>query len=308
MTDETPSEGDATVAGIKITHPGREVFPRAGLTKLEVARYYEKAGPRMIEIGGHRPLSLVRCPEGIDGDCFYQKHGRRGFATALERIEIEERAGSVDDYLYATRTEGLISAVQMGTLEFHIWGARVDRLERPDRLIFDLDPGKGVGWEATRDMAAEVRGELSDLGLASAALVTGGKGVHVCVPLRRTWGWDTLKGFARAFAERLAERDPDRITAAAAMERRAGRVFIDWLRNERGSTGICPYSLRARPGAPVAVPVTWEELATLQDPAGFDAAAAADRLAEDCPYLAALSDKQTLTKDAITDVGAWEEE
>ena len=302
-TPKTPKTGGAIVAGVKISSAGREVFPGAGCTKLDVARHYERVGERMVEIAGHRPLSLLRCPDGIAGDCFFQKHAGKGFPAALQRIDVAEKDGAAAEYLYVTRTEALVAAAQMGTLEFHIWGARTDRLERPDRLVFDLDPDEGLDWPEVRAAAEEVRDRLGDLGLNSTPVVTGGKGVHVCVPLRRTHGWETVKGLAKTFAHVLAEAAPDRYTANMSKARRKGRVFIDWLRNERGATAIAPYSLRARAGAPVAVPVTWDELADLPGANGFRMADMDARLTGDCPYLAALQDLQTIGAETVERLG-----
>ena len=294
VTLETPKDGAAEVAGVTITSAGREVFPKAGCTKGDVARHYDRVGARTIEIAGHRPLSLLRCPDGIAGDCFFQKHGGKGFPAALQRIEIAEKDGERAEYLYATRPEALVAAAQMGTIEFHIWGARTDRLERPDRLVFDLDPGEGTGWTDVIAAATQIRRELAELDLAATPVVTGGKGVHVCVPLRRTQGWEAVKSFAKTFAHVIAAAAPERYTATMSKSKRKGRIFIDWLRNERGATAIAPYSLRAREGAPVAVPVTWEELEGMARPAPFGIADMAARLERPCPYLEALNDLQTL--------------
>lgn len=298
VTMETPEDRD--IAGVRITHPDRQVFPDAGCTKRDVARHYERMGARMIEIMGHRPLSLLRCPDGISGDCFFQRHAAKGFADALQRVEIEEKNGSTDDYLYATRPEALIAAAQMGTLEFHIWGARVDRLERPDRMVFDLDPDEGLDWADVRGAAFDLRDRLAELGLASVPVVTGGKGVHVCVILRRSHGWDVVKGFAKTFAHVMAEAEPDRFTATMSKAKRKNRIFIDWLRNERGQTAIAPYSLRARPGAPVAVPVTWDALKGLDAPNGFSMGDMRERLEDPCPWLEAAEDLQSLTQDVVS--------
>jgi len=175
-----------------------------------------------------------------------------------------------------------VAAAQMGTIEFHIWGARTDRLHRPDRMVFDLDPDEGLGWPDVRSAAFDVAARLDALGLASVPVVTGGKGVHVCVCLRRTKGWDTVKLFTKTLAHVMAQAEPDRFTATMSKAKRKGRIFIDWLRNERGATAIAPYSVRARPGGAVAMPVTWDELASLAGPATFDQQAAAARLDQPC--------------------------
>ncbi|MFP4303360.1 MAG: DNA ligase D [Rhodosalinus sp.] len=293
------------IAGVRITHPDRQVFPKAGCTKRDVARHYERVGERMAPLVADRPLSLVRCPDGIEGECFFQKHGRKGFPDALGRVEIEEKDGGTAEYLTAGDTAALVAAAQMGTLEFHIWGARADRLERPDRMVFDLDPDEGMGWSDIRQAAFDIRGHLREIGLDSGVLLTGGKGLHVWMALRRISGWDTVKGFARTFAHALADREPRRFTATMSKSKRKGRIFVDWLRNERGATAIAPYSLRARPGAPVAVPVTWEELEDIDSPAAFGMGDMADRLTQDCPYAAQLEDLQSVGREAVNNLDRW---
>jgi bifunctional non-homologous end joining protein LigD len=296
---------EATVAGIAITHPGREMFPKAGCTKLDIARHYECVGSRMAPLIANHPVSLVRCPDGIDGDCFYQKHGRKGFPEALGRVEIEEKDGGTAEYLTADDTAALVAATQMGTIEFHIWNARTDRLERPDRMVFDLDPDEGVAWRDVRQAAFDIRGHLDAMDLDCGALVTGGKGIHVWMALRRISGWDRVKGFAETFARALADREPERFTATMSKQKRKGRIFIDWLRNERGATAIAPYSLRARPGAPVAVPVTWDELGALDAPDCFRMADMADRLDGPCPYAAQADRLQSIGARAIERLEDW---
>lgn len=297
MAEEAETETE--VAGVHISSADRRVFPEAGCTKADVARHYARMGERMLALIEQRPLSLFRCPSGIEGQCFFQKHDNGGMPDALGRVAIEESDGESADYLYATRPESLVAAAQMGTLEFHIWGARRDRLARPDRLVFDLDPDEGLDWQAVRAAAFEVRDTLAELGLESGAMVTGGKGVHVWLPLRRTRGWETVKLFSKTFAHVLAQRAPDRYTATMSKSKRRGRIFIDWLRNERGATAVAPYSLRARPGAPVATPVTWEELEELPGANTFDMGAVAARLEQPCPAFALQENLQSLTDGVI---------
>jgi len=283
--DRAPEDegGEANVGGVRISSAGRVVYPGAGLTKGDVARHYELVAERMLRHAADRPVSLLRCPEGIEGQCFFQKHAGKGFPDAVKTLPIEEKDGDTEDYMYLANADGLLGAVQMGTMEFHIWGAARDRLERPDRLVFDLDPDEGLDFDAVRAGAQEVREGLRACGLESAAMVTGGKGVHVIVPLRRVAGWETVRSFAQTFAAILADRAPERYVATMSKAKRKGRIFIDWLRNERGATAIAPYSLRARPGAGVAVPVTWEELAKLDGASGFHPADMKARLKRDCP-------------------------
>jgi bifunctional non-homologous end joining protein LigD len=241
----------------------------------------------MLDTLADRPLALLRCPEGIAGDCFFQKHAGKGFPEGVKSTPIPEKDGDTADYIYVSGPHGLLGAAQMGTLEFHLWGARRDRIERPDRMVFDLDPDEALGFEAVKAAADEVRAGLQACGLDSAPMVTGGKGVHVIVPLRRISSWETVKTFSKTFATVLAERQPERYTATMSKARRKGRVFIDWLRNERGATAVAPYSLRARPGAAVAVPVRWAELQDLSRPDGFHPGDMAARLERPCPLRSA---------------------
>ncbi|WP_138934062.1 DNA ligase D [Roseovarius arcticus] len=298
---EEPMQADKEllVGGIRISNADRSVFPDAGYTKGDVARHYERVGGRMIALAGHRPLSLYRCPSGIADPCFFQKHGGDGMPSELSRITIEQSDGDSADYLYATRPESLIAAAQMGSIEFHIWGARTDRLEKPDRLVFDLDPDERLDWADVRKAAFDVRDTLTGLGLKSGVIVTGGKGVHVWVPLRRTRGWETVKLFSKTLAHVMAARNPDRYTATMSKAKRKERIFIDWMRNERGATAIAPYSLRARPGAPVAVPVTWAELKKLDRANRFSISDMAARIKRPCPAAMLLPDLQTLSDGVI---------
>lgn len=307
---EKPKEDEMskTVLGVTITNANRQVFPDAGCTKLDVAQHYARVADRMMDLAGNRPLSLFRCPGGLEEPCFFQKHDSGGMPDALSRIAIKENDGQAANYLYGTRPQSLVSAAQMGTIEFHIWGARTDLLDRPDRLVFDLDPDEALDWSDVRDAAFDVRDTLDRLGLKSGAIVTGGKGVHVWMPLRRSRGWDTVKLFAKTFAHVMADKWPDRYTATMSKKKRGGRVFIDWLRNERGATAIAPYALRARKGAPVAVPVTWEELQHLKAPNTFRMADMKERMQTPCPALEQQKSLQSLTKDVIERLQSWANE
>ncbi|MDG4647181.1 DNA ligase D [Roseibacterium sp. SDUM158017] len=278
MTEQrTNGSGRIEIAGIAVSNPGRQVYPEAGLTKGGVAEYYEAVADRMLVEAADRPLSLVRLPAGLGGERFFQKHRGEGWPDAVKPVEVEEANGRTAEYMYVTNAQGLVGAAQMGTLEFHIWGARCDRLDHPDRMVFDLDPDEDLGFADVVSAARDIRGILADLGLPSWALVTGGKGVHVVVPLRRIAGWDTVKLYARIFARGLAAAEPGRFLAEMSKARRKGRIFVDWLRNDRGATAIAPFSLRARAGAPVAVPVAWDELPGLRAASQFDAARARER-------------------------------
>jgi bifunctional non-homologous end joining protein LigD len=279
---ETHSEA-AVVGGVRISSARREIYPGTGITKGDVATYYEAVAGRFLETAAGRPVSLLRCPSGIDGERFFQKHAGKGFPDAIATVPIREKDGSTEDYMVLLSRQAVLGAVQMGTVEFHIWGATRDDLERPDRMVFDLDPDEGYDFGGLVGAAQEIRRHLAEIGLDAGAMVTGGKGIHVIVPLRRAAGWDTVKTFAQTFATVLAEREPGRFTATMAKAKRKDRIFIDWLRNERGATAIAPYSLRARKGAPVAVPVDWDELESLRSANGFSLAEARQRARAPCP-------------------------
>jgi bifunctional non-homologous end joining protein LigD len=205
----------------------------------------------------------VRCPNGADGDCFFQKHASPGFPDAFKTITIKEKEAK-GDYLTIADEKGLIAAVQMGALELHIWGSHNKTLEKPDRIVFDFDPDDEVTFAAVKDAAKEMRARLKSLGLESFPMATGGKGIHVVVPLTPHHGWEDVKAFAEAMARTMAADDLDKYLAEMSKARRKGKIFIDYLRNGRGATAIAPYSTRARKGAPVAWPLAWNELAKLQ--------------------------------------------
>lgn len=255
----TPAE----VAGVTITHPDRVVYPERGLTKLDVARHYLAVAPRMLPHVRHRPLSLVRCPDGTAASCFYQKHWQGRLPEAIRTVQVRESSGKSAPYVVVHDAAGLVTLAQWGVIEVHPWPARADRLERPDRITFDLDPGGGVAWGDLVAAARQLRDLLVRLGLVPWAKTTGGKGIHVVVPIARTASWEVVSGFARAVAEHLAARDPERFLARAARAERTGRIFVDWLRNTRGATAVAPWSPRARASAGVSVPVSWAALGRL---------------------------------------------
>ncbi|WP_073975013.1 DNA ligase D [Erythrobacter donghaensis] len=279
---ETPAPAPAPVPGVAISSRERVIFPTSGETKGDLADYYAAVAPLMLPFLGHRPVSLVRCPQGRAKKCFFQKHDGGALGDAVRSVPIREKDGGTEDYLALADARGILQCVQMGTIEFHAWGSRADAVEAPDRMIFDLDPDEGLGWDEVRQAAQDIRRHLADIGLASFAMLSGGKGVHVVAPLTPGHAWDAHKDFARRFAEALSIAQPDRFTATMSKARRKGRIFIDWLRNQRGSTAVVPYSARAREGAPVAVPVTWDELADSASAHPFaigDAAALVERAA-----------------------------
>jgi bifunctional non-homologous end joining protein LigD len=254
-----PREAAATIGGVTLSHPNRIYWADAGVSKRDLAEFYFGIWKWMRPHVVGRPISLLRCPEGATGQCFFQKHAAAGIAT--EHLHLVPEKGdkiiSIDDLA------GLISLVQAGVLEFHSRGTTVDDRERADRLVFDLDPGPGTGWRDVVAAAREVRERLDRLKLKSFVKTSGGKGLHVVLPIKPT-PWDAAKDFCHGVAAAMAADDPVRYTATATKSKRAKRIFIDYLRNSREATAVAPYSTRARAGAPVSTPVEWAELGALK--------------------------------------------
>ncbi|PYQ10067.1 MAG: DNA ligase D [Acidobacteria bacterium] len=271
------AKADVVVAGVPITNPDRIVYPGQGLTKRDIALYYESIAGHILPHLEGRPTTLVRCPEGMGKPCFYQKHIGYWAPDTLRRVRIQEKK-KVGEYLVVDDLPGLIGLAQMGILEIHTWNSTVERLEEPDRVVFDLDPDAAVGWPAVVKTAERIRELLDGLGLAAYVKTTGGKGLHVVTPLRPDAGWDQCAEFSHVVAETIARRHPEEYLTEASKAARKGKIFIDWLRNVRGATSIAAYSTRARPGAPVSVPVTWEELARTR-PDGYTVQTLSARLA-----------------------------
>ncbi|MBK0011183.1 DNA ligase D [Stenotrophomonas sp. S41] len=270
-------------AAVAISHPQRVVYPQRRLSKGDVADYYRQMARWILrEIAG-RPLSLLRCPDGVGKACFFQKHHGAGLGDAVHAVPLKQKSGR-EDYVYIDDARGLLQLVQMNTLELHPWGATIEDPEHPDRLVFDLDPGDGVSWAQVKSGARDVRDRLLQVGLQSFVRLSGGKGVHVVVPLQPKAGWEQVKAFCEAFAQAMALEQPDRYVATMSKARRGGVIFIDWLRNTRGATSVCSWSLRARESAGVAVPLRWEELARVGAADAFPmdkALARAKRLKDD---------------------------
>ncbi len=261
-----------------LTSAGRVVFEGPGYTKGDVADYYRAVAKWMLPEIVERPLSLVRCPDGAAGQCFFQKHHADSLGDDVRAIPLQQKSGT-EDYLYIRDVEGLLDLVQMNALEFHPWGSKVKAPEKPDRMVFDLDPAEGLGWADVVAAARDVRRRLKAEGLESFVRLSGGKGLHVVVPIRPGPSWDDVRAFCERVASDMAERAPETYVATMSKARRGGKVFIDWLRNARGSTSVASWSLRARAGAPVAVPLRWEDLGGLEGPAAFDMQAARQRAA-----------------------------
>lgn len=262
----------------RLTSPDRVVFEGADYSKRDVFEYYRAVADWLLPGIARRPLSLLRCPDGTAGQCFFQKHHSDALGDDVQEIELEQKSGP-EPYFYVDDIEGVTDLVQMNALEFHPWGARIEDPERPDRLVFDLDPGEGTGWADVVRGARDVRDRLGALGLESFVRLSGGKGVHVVVPIAPGPSWDEVRAFADGLADTMAAKAPDRYVATMSKAKRPGRIFIDWLRNARGATSVASWSLRARKGAPVAVPIRWDDLGRVAGPAAFDLEAARRRAA-----------------------------
>lgn len=248
------------VEGITLSNPDKPYYPDAKVTKRDVALYYATVAPRLLPHITGRPLSLLRCPEGWQGECFYQKHAPKSLSEAVGRLDVRESGGATATYAEVHSAAGLAGLVQWGVLELHPWGSRAPKLDRPDRLIFDFDPDADVTWKTLVEAIGVLRKLLDELQLPAFIKTTGGKGLHVVVPIRANIDWDTAKGFTRAVAELMVRTFPDRFVATVSKLRRKDRIFIDYLRNAEGSTAIAPYALRARANAPVATPIEWHEI------------------------------------------------
>jgi bifunctional non-homologous end joining protein LigD len=268
------------IEGVRFTSPDRVVFPEQGITKRELAEYYRAVAPWILPMLRDRPLTLLRCPRGQEKECFVQRRAGEGIPDAVRRVDIpdEDEDDGTATHLSVDSLAGLLGLVQIGVLELHTWGSRRDRLDRPDRMVVDLDPDPSVPFAAVADAAFVIRERLTDAGLRAFVMTTGGKGLHVVAPLRRSVDWDTVKGTARALAEGLEAAAPERFVSRAAKSERTGRIYVDYLRNGWGATSIAAYSTRARAGAPVATPISWEELEGGISPGDFTVATVPARL------------------------------
>lgn len=247
------------IEGIKITNPGKVLFEDPEITKEDVVRYYWEVSPRMLPYVSHRILSIVRCPKGVSQSCFYKKHPGPD-SSGVVTVPVPTSDGQVEEYFYIESASGLVSEAQMGTLEFHTWGSRVEQLEKPDVMVFDLDPDEGMDLEGVRRGVRDIKAILDELSLTSYLKTSGGKGYHVVVPLKPAASWDAFHDFAKRVAEVMEQKWPDRYTDNVRKVNRKNRIFIDWIRNGRGATSIAPYSIRARKGARVSMPIRWDEL------------------------------------------------
>jgi bifunctional non-homologous end joining protein LigD len=256
------------ISGIALTHPDKLLYPGQGITKRQLAEYYAAVAPWMLLQAAGRPISLVRCPQGQGKACFFQRHAGLGSSEYIRPIAGSQEAEG-EPFVMIEDVRGLIALVQMGVLEVHCWGSRADAIEKPDRIVFDFDPAPDVAWEEVKHTAKEMRARLAKWGYESFLKTTGGKGLHVVMPIMRGPSWEEVKDFARETAGQMVDEAPERFTDNIRKAERTGKIFIDYLRNERSASAIAPYSTRAKPGAPVALPIDWKELDALDTPNAF---------------------------------------
>ncbi|MBS7700797.1 MULTISPECIES: DNA ligase D [unclassified Chelatococcus] len=263
---------------VKLTHPDRLYWPDEGVTKEGLANYYTEVWRHIAPHLVGRPLALLRCPNGITGEKFFQKHAWKGLNPKITLVK-DPTDGDEQPLISISDLDGLIGLVQSAVLEIHPWGSTVTDWEHPDRIVMDLDPGEGVSWQAVIDAAQEVRQRLTDVGLAPFVKTSGGKGLHVVAPLRPKADWPAVKAFTKALADAMASDDPSRYVSTITKSKRRGKILVDYLRNQRGMTAVAAYSTRARPGAAVSAPITWEELGPAIGPDYFTVETMPTRLA-----------------------------
>jgi bifunctional non-homologous end joining protein LigD len=292
------------IAGVKLTSPTRVLFDELGLTKEALARYYEAVSTWMIPDLKDRPLSLVRCPQGPGERCFYQKHIDQAWSKEIERAIVPEAEGE-GTYAVANSGAAVVALVQKGVIEIHGALATTRDLAQPDRIVFDLDPDPSVPWRDVMAAARMLHDHLKDLGLESFVKTTGGKGLHVAVPLAPKHDWNEVKAFSRAVAETLSVEDPALFTPKMAKKDRTGKIFVDYLRNSPGATAVAAYSVRARRGAPVSTPLHWDEVGGRMRPSSFHAGNIVRRLQglHSDPWKTFRRTGQTLTAAMIRKAG-----
>ena len=271
---------EAVVRGIRVSHPDRLIYPDLRIAKIDLVRYYESVGERMLPHVTDRPLTLVHCPDGLNAPCNYMRHRKVWGPGVLKRVRIQEKT-KVGEYLAAVNIEGIIALAQMGVVEIHTWNSTSTDIERPNRLVWDLDPGPKVKWPEVVKAAIAVRDLLETLGLRSWTKTTGGRGIHVVAPITPHRQWDECLAFSRAVAEALTAANPSRYTTRFPKEGRESRILIDYLRNNRTNTSVSAFSARAREGAAVSMPVGWRQLTGRLDPASFTVLTAPKKLRTD---------------------------
>jgi bifunctional non-homologous end joining protein LigD len=297
------SERPPLKSAVRLTNPDRVLFHDAHVTKAELAAYFEAAASRMAPHVFGRPVSLVRAPDGVGGQMFFQKHPMAGAPKEIATIAVADFEGKTEDTLTLPNAAALVACAQMSALEIHLWGARNNDLDKPDRLVFDLDPDEALDFAQVKRAAFDIKALLDSADLPSFALLTGGKGIHIVLNLKRRHAWDEVRNFAREFAEQVAALDPKRFVATMSKAKRKGRIFIDHLRNHRSATAIAPYSARAKGTAPIAAPVSWAELRAIASASAFKLRDMRARLAEPDPWSVYADSAVNLTKTVRTKLG-----
>lgn len=290
---------------VRFTNLDKVLFSGQGLTKAALVAYYAVVADAMLPHLAGRPLTLVRCPNGAGAKCFFQKHRKPGEPDALRALPLREEGGAVEDYIVVDDRDGLFACAQVGALELHVWGSHQANVEKPSRIVFDLDPDEKLGWSDVVTAAKRMRAELIELGLETFVMTTGGKGLHVIAPVAPRVGWAETKQFTKDLADRLAAREPTLYTTSPLKVHRRGRIFLDYLRNGRGATAVCPFSTRARPHATVAAPIGWDELDAGATGADFTVQTMPrrlDRLERD-PWAGFFTTRQQITAAARRAVG-----
>jgi bifunctional non-homologous end joining protein LigD len=304
-TSAGAKNGAAQVAGVAITHPDKVLYPEEKLTKLELAGYLEAVAPRMLPEIAHRPVMLLRCPGGREGACFFQKHPADSEPDSIDRVQVRG-SKRLETYMAVHDAQGLVTLLQLGALEIHVFGVRADRPEQPDRVVFDLDPSPRSPWTAVIETAQRIRERLEGLNLVSYLKTTGGKGLHVVAPIRRGPGWDEVKAFATGIAAGLIREDPKRLTTHLAKAKRGDRIFVDALRNGPGASWVAPWSPRAREGAPISMPIPWSELTERLRPDAYTVRRVLRdrRLLARNPWRSIEPAKQTITAAMLREISA----
>lgn len=254
------NDNTINIGGINITNPDKVIFENLEIKKIDVVQYYAKVSKKMLLYAGNRILSIIRCPKGISSPCFYKKHAVSDKNKGIVIMPVNTSGGEKNDYFYIENAIGFVSEAQMGTLEFHVWGSRAENIEKPDMMVFDLDPDEGIELKQVRQGVKDLKKILDQLSLISFLKTSGGKGYHVVVPLKPSADWNTFNDFSMRVAKVMEQKWPDLYTSNIRKDKRKGKIFIDWQRNGRGATSIAPYSVRAKKGAGVSMPISWKEL------------------------------------------------
>ena len=293
-TSSRARKGLEKIEGVTITHPDRVIFPDLGITKRQLIEYYASVADWILPHIANRPLSLLRCPGGIAGECFFQKHFVTGM-KGIKRVTIKEKS-KTSDYLLLRDKQDLVLLIQEGVVEIHPWGATADDPDAPDQFIFDFDPAPGLPFAAVVDAAKTMRDYLAAMKIESFCKTTGGKGLHVVAPLKRGIDWPELKAFTKKIAANFATAAPDRFTINPLKRERSNRIFLDYLRNDRGSTAVAPYVVRARPGATISLPLDWNEVNARLDPSRYTLASVPKLLAsrKNDPWAGMIKHRQTI--------------